>query len=316
MRPKLVADLLDLRRLRFERRCQGLNLRLLLPDGRSKLFPLLRDRLVLLCDGCLHLGNRYRLFLYLAMLFEKFVEQHRVHGVVADAVRLALVIASHKVGVYLLHLLGDEAKLWDASWIQLVFVAKGHWLQLKDCFACLVHWFDVVLKTLRGNDRAEMTVGIDDYPNASCHRGSADAGNIGGVVGFPRANPDGVGIRRQAAIADLDIIVSSLDMQSGEMAERNIVPAGGVIPQREGADRGIITRGGVVVERTDSKGAIASAGRIVIHRKYARGRVASAVIQIEALKADGCVAAATGVTVEGISPDRGVKAAGRVTVEG
>src|SRR5438876_6782502 len=39
------------------------------------------------------------------MLFEEFVEQHRVHRLVAHCIRPALVVAGHQIMVYLLHLL-------------------------------------------------------------------------------------------------------------------------------------------------------------------------------------------------------------------
>ena len=45
---------------------------------------------------------------YFAMLFEKLVEQHRVHRVVTHAVDLTLLVASHQVGVDLFHLLSYQ----------------------------------------------------------------------------------------------------------------------------------------------------------------------------------------------------------------
>ena len=52
------------------------------------------------------------------MLFEKLVEQHRVHRFVANGVRLALFVASHQIGIYFFHLLGHQAELRDAVGIK------------------------------------------------------------------------------------------------------------------------------------------------------------------------------------------------------
>ena len=101
------------------------------------------------------------------MLFEELVEQHRVHRFVAHGVRLALLVASHQIGVHLFHLLGHEAELRDAVGVKLVLVAEGDRFEREDRFARLVHRLDRVLETRRGDDRAELTVGIDDYAYAS-----------------------------------------------------------------------------------------------------------------------------------------------------
>ena len=61
--------------------------------------------------------------------------------------------------------------------IKLVLVAEGNRLQRENRFARLVHRLDLFLETLGGNDRAEVSIRIDNYPYASGHRDSADAGN-------------------------------------------------------------------------------------------------------------------------------------------
>src|SRR5882757_5986273 len=108
--------------------------------------------------------------LHFAMLFEKFVEQHRVYRFVAHSVGLALLVASNQIGVNLLHFFGHEAELRDTRGVKLVLVAEGHWLKRQDRFARLVHWLDRVLETVRGDDRAEVTAGIDNNPDAARHR--------------------------------------------------------------------------------------------------------------------------------------------------
>jgi hypothetical protein len=53
------------------------------------------------------------------MLFEKFIEQHRVHRLVAHAVRFTFFIPHHEVTIDFFHVLGHQAKLRDAHGVQL-----------------------------------------------------------------------------------------------------------------------------------------------------------------------------------------------------
>jgi hypothetical protein len=48
------------------------------------------------------------LLLYLAVLFEKLVEQHRVHRFVADGLRFSMFISGDQDGVNLGHFLGNQ----------------------------------------------------------------------------------------------------------------------------------------------------------------------------------------------------------------
>ena len=81
---KLCADLLDLRRL--------------LVETRRKL----RDRCA---EVFLELPDRRLLFLRFAMRFQKLIQQHRVHRVVAHSFGLPLCIACHQLGISLSHIL-------------------------------------------------------------------------------------------------------------------------------------------------------------------------------------------------------------------
>ena len=45
------------------------------------------------------------------MFFEEFIQQHRVHGVVANGIYLAIIMAvSHQIRTYLLYLLGNQSE--------------------------------------------------------------------------------------------------------------------------------------------------------------------------------------------------------------
>ena len=63
--------------------------------------------LLQLCDSRFLFLNLLSLFLQSAVLFEKFIEQHRVHRVVAHGVNLAVVVAHNQVGIDLSYLLRD-----------------------------------------------------------------------------------------------------------------------------------------------------------------------------------------------------------------
>src|SRR5260370_3158379 len=142
------------------------------------------------------------------MRFEELDEQHRVHCFVAYGVNFTLLIASHQIGVHLFYLLGHQAELRDALGIKLVLVAEGHWSKREDRFACLVHWFDLVLKPLRGNYRAEVTVGIYNYPHASGNRCPANAGDKCVRLSAFGADADSVSLGRNTLIANIDVVTT------------------------------------------------------------------------------------------------------------
>src|SRR5215831_16379224 len=91
------------------------------------------------------------------MFLEELVEQHRVHSLVAHAVRLALLVTSYQIGINLFHLLGHQAELRHALRVKLFLIAKCDWFERENHFAGLVHWLDVVLETRRGCSCAEVT---------------------------------------------------------------------------------------------------------------------------------------------------------------
>ena len=91
---KLGAHFLDLRGLLFHRCYEFLDFSLLLGVVRFQ-------------------------FLHFAMLFEKFVKQHRVHLVVADAVGFSFLVAHYQIRIDLFHIFGHEAQLWCGGCIDL-----------------------------------------------------------------------------------------------------------------------------------------------------------------------------------------------------
>jgi hypothetical protein len=78
------------------------------------------------------LSKRRLKFLYLAVLFEKLIEQHRVHRVVAKGVNLALLIAHYQILTHVRRIFGDQAKLPSACWG--VLVLERNRLKCKNSF--------------------------------------------------------------------------------------------------------------------------------------------------------------------------------------
>ena len=82
----------------------------------------------------------------------------------------------------------------DALGVKLVLVAEGYRLQREDRFARLVHRLDCILETLRGDDCAEVAVGIDNDPHTSGDGDPTNASEISVGLSSYRADADGVGL--------------------------------------------------------------------------------------------------------------------------
>jgi hypothetical protein len=80
------------------------------------------------------------------VLFEKFIEQHRVHLIIAHTVGFALLIPHHEVRIHPFHFLGHEAELRDPVGVKFLFIAEGNRFEREDRFARIVYWLDLVLK--------------------------------------------------------------------------------------------------------------------------------------------------------------------------
>src|SRR5437660_11464756 len=116
------------------------------------------------------------------MLFKEFVQQHRVYRLVWNGKNLSLGVTSHQSGVDLFHFLGHEAKLRDGIGIEGFLVVEGDRFKREDRFARLVHWLDLILESLRRDDRAQVTAAIDYYSNATRHGCPANAGDKCGAL--------------------------------------------------------------------------------------------------------------------------------------
>src|SRR5450432_905599 len=146
-----------------------------------------------------------------------------------------MLIPGHQIGIHFLYLLCHKAKLRDASGVKLVLVMEGHWLERQDCFACLIHWVDGVFESLRGNDCAQVTAGINNHAHASSYGRSTDSGNIS--VGRSHvANTGSVLIFEHTYIADADIIRTPSEAHS-RLSSQSDVFAGSTAE----AEKGLVT---------------------------------------------------------------------------
>src|SRR5439155_17560410 len=96
-----------------------------------------------------------------------------VHCLVGHEVDLPFGIASHQVGTYLFHFLGNEAEVRGAFAAELRLVAEGDRTQREDRLTSSVHVRDVLLVAARGTFGSQLAAGADSDV-------SADVG--GGVV--------------------------------------------------------------------------------------------------------------------------------------
>src|SRR5437762_12494854 len=118
-----------------------------------------------------------------------------------------------------------------------MLVAEGDRLQRKDCFAGFVHRRNRLLETLRGDDCAEVAVGIDNDPHTSGDGDPTNASEISVGLSSYRADADGVGLGSNTKVADVDIVAASGETETGSIAERNVACANRIAIERIHAAR-------------------------------------------------------------------------------
>ena len=159
------------------------------------------------------------------MLFEKLVEQHRVHCVVAHGVGLPFRIANHQIGIDLRHFLSHETKLRDAFGIDLLLITEGHRFERENSFARFVYGFDVVLETRRGS-YLPVAHCVNHYMASSLPRCPTNASDKSAVVRALSADADFVGLARHSRVADIDVVTARGEILTGLKAQGDVAPAG------------------------------------------------------------------------------------------
>src|SRR5436190_979625 len=185
-------------------------------------------------------------------------------------------------------LLVHQPKLRDALRVKVVFVAEGHRFERENRFARLVHGLDLVLETLRGNYRAEVTAAIYNYPYTSGHSVPANAGDKG--VSLPLvtavADADCVGFAYRGCWHrvsrlflfgygvgdDVNIVTARREILTGSCAQGDVAPADCVASKRSPTVGRVEVGGCAVTERQKTGGRVAAAV-VVPERRTTVGRV-------------------------------------------
>ena len=101
-----------------------------------------------LCNGRL-------LLLVFAVLFEELVEQHRIHRLVADAVRFRLLRCGRlESGFTFATSSAIKPNCGVLAGLLSLRVSEAHRLEGQYCFAGFIHWLDVFLKPRRRSHRS------------------------------------------------------------------------------------------------------------------------------------------------------------------
>ena len=128
-------------------------------------------------------------FLHFLVLFEKFIEQHRVHLVVANGVGLAFFVEHHQVGICFRYVLGDQTEL--PAPLGVVLVVEGNRLESQNSLARLIHRFNIVLESPRRGLSAKPTRKIDSHWEIiGVNRRFKDIADIEAVAHVPTEGAD------------------------------------------------------------------------------------------------------------------------------
>ncbi len=259
-------------------------------QARSKRFNLF----LLACDSC-------ALFLVLSVLFQKLIQQHRVHCVVPHGIDFAVLIAHHQVGVHLGYFLGNQTELRRAFAVALV--VKAHRLKRQDRFAGLVHRFNLMLEPPRGTLCAQLPCGIynDWYGRVHCLNPAnvADKTTVVHVrtCKIPTDTDNVIGVSDAGAgiYAQADVEVAARYVAERSSTDRRVVVAAR-IAERLRTNGGVFAAGDVVLERSRTDGGVFAAGSITSKRQKTSGRVVGA----------GSVAEERNITICRVPVARGV----------
>ena len=188
--------------------------------------------------------------LHSRVLFEKFVEQHRVHSVIAHRVWFAIPIINHQVGIHFGNVFGDQTKLRYA--FSVILIVERDRFERQNGFTGSVHRLDIFLEAPRRSSCAQLAIRRhDDWQVTAGYRGYA----------INASDPRGVAhIRASDGRTDTGDVICRTDVCAGISSQRRVVVAGGVGKERLEADCGVVVAGGVAKERTQTVGGVVAAG--------------------------------------------------------
>ena len=163
---------------------------------------------------CASFNSKCSLLFNSAVLFQKLVEQHRVHCFVAHRVNFAILVANYQIRVHFFYFLSYQAELRDAIWIKLFLVAEGTGLSAR--IASLALSIGLIASLKRAEDDA---CPVDPCclrrTAAPCNRFPSDASDKGGGLCSLRADANGVASPATPSIADIDVVIASSEIETG-----------------------------------------------------------------------------------------------------
>ncbi len=189
------------------------------------------------------------------MLFEKLVEQHRVHGFVADRVGFSFFVHCYQRRIHFCYFFSNQAKLGDVGLV--VLVVEGHRFKRKNRFTGLVHGVNILLEPLRGDTTTNTELAGDRVNRyAATERATSEnASDKGLPLGSLEANTNGVVIGVSTTVANFDIVIPSENGDPSALAQRDVVGTGGV-PERVSAYRSVAVASCVRFERVKTDAGI------------------------------------------------------------
>jgi hypothetical protein len=235
------------------------------------------------------------------VLFEKLVEQHRIHLVVTHAVEFAFLVACHQVRIYVGDFLGDQTKSRAALFV--VLVVEGHWFERQDGFAGFVHWFDIVLEASGRGQGAHLSIDVNGHGEVVRIKrfleNEADIATVGHV---------------DASNTDTNLVAGCNHIGTGVDAQGDVVVARSVVSERANTYSRVVRAGLIELERHNTCSGIIVA--VAAKRRLpGSGVVVAGGVAKKCTTARGRVVDATRVAKERKAPSRGVAVGGRVTLE-
>src|SRR5438552_16349363 len=202
------------------------------------------------------------LFLDLAVLFEKLIEQHRVHSFVADGVDVALGVMGHQIRIYLCDLLGDEPELRDAGLIQFGLVVESDRTQGEQRVTGRSHFGDVCLEATCGEKDAKLASVVHVTGAPTCPNGlTCDAPDVAAITNVRTCG------------ADTDNVIGRGDVDTGCITQGRVVGAAGVAKERVNTAGRVEGAVYVVKERVNTAGRVGHSRGVAEKRSHASGRI-------------------------------------------
>ena len=216
------------------------------------------------------------------MFFKELVEQHRVHRIVSDGVKLTFCIPNHQVRVYFCNFLGNQTELRCPSLVTLV--VEGNRLKRQDGFTSVSHHGNVVLESHRRAGRAELTEGVyqDWYGVCVCGcnpTNVADKATVIYIVCTQGADNDDstcTGHELAGICSQRNVAAATYVVGQRSVADYDVLPPSNVAGKRSTAQGRIITADCVVIKRLPTNGGIFSTGGVAKERFLTAGRVEDA----------------------------------------